>query len=470
MFDKLRRQIARAIAPEAVRRFDGASGSRRWDRGAHFGSTSTEALQAAPALRSRARYFYNNNAHARSGVEVLTTNLVGSGITPASKAGESDIRTALGTAWMDWQNVADADGRTDLAGLVANMVRAMVTDGESFAQIIPTSRGLRLRVLPAEQIDEAKTVELGNGGYIVAGVEFNAQGERVAYWVLPTKPTDVLTYAPSVRIPASDILHLMAPVGIGQVRGVSWLAPVLLKLAEIDGLEDALLTGFKVAALHCAFLTDLNGQSADPYDGTQSGSTLESGLEPGTMKRLPAGMDIKFNSPLQAQQSVEFLQSQLRALSTGLGVPEFMLTGDVSRANYSSLRASLITFRSLIERLQYSIIIPQVMRPLWERFVTWSVLSGGVTVLDFESNLAEYMRVEFHPPAMPWADPLKDIQATKEAINAGLMSRRQAVSGLGWSIEELDAEIAADREREESLGLAFNAPSASEQNVNTTKK
>ncbi|WP_035602890.1 phage portal protein, partial [Hyphomonas polymorpha] len=172
---------------------------------------------------------------------------------------------------------------------------------------------------------------------------------------------------------------------------------------------------------------------------------------------LPPGMDVKFNSPQQAQQSTEYLQAQLRAVAAGLGVPEFMLTGDVSRANYSSLRAALIQFRATIERQQYTLLIPQVMRPLWERFVTSAILSGAVAAEDFESSVADYMAVEFHPPAMPWVDPLKDVQATKEAIASGLMSRRQAVSAQGWAIEELDAEIAADKAREESLGLAFGS-------------
>lgn len=38
------------------------------------------------------------------------------------------------------------------------------------------------------------------------------------------------------------------------------------------------------------------------------------------------------------------------------------------------------------------------------------------------------------------------------------MSRRQAVAERGYSVETLDAEIAADREREARLGLTFTAP------------
>ena len=43
-------------------------------------------------------------------------------------------------------------------------------------------------------------------------------------------------------------------------------------------------------------------------------------------------------------------------------------------------------------------------------------------------------------------DPLKDTQATVAEIEAGLTSRRKAVAERGWSIEELDEEIAAEKE------------------------
>jgi hypothetical protein len=62
-----------------------------------------------------------------------------------------------------------------------------------------------------------------------------------------------------------------------------------LPASEFDQLCDALLVGVKVAAMHSAFLIDMNGTAGEPYDGTESGGIMETGLEPGTMKRLPTG-------------------------------------------------------------------------------------------------------------------------------------------------------------------------------------
>jgi capsid protein len=56
-------------------------------------------------------------------------------------------------------------------------------------------------------------------------------------------------------------------------------------------------------------------------------------------------------------------------------------------------------------------------------------------------------------------DPLKDSQALEAQIEAGLTSRSQAVASLGWDFAQLDAERAADREREAALGLTTSKDS-----------
>ena len=249
-----------------------------------------------------------------------------------------------------------------------------------------------------------------------------------------------------MTVPAADMIHLFKPLGAGQVRGTSWLASVILKLADLDGLEDALLMGFKVAALHAGFITNLGSDASLPYEGQQAGTQLDVSLEPGTMKVLPAGTDVKFNSPMQAQQGSEFIATQLRAVAAGLHVPEFLLSGDMRGANYSSMRSALVSFRQYIERIQYNILIPQMLDRVWTR------------VMLNEDDLT----VEHYPPALPWVDPLKDVEAVAAEIKAGLVSRRQAVARRGYDIEELDDEIKADRERETAMGLSFDLNPKSE--------
>lgn len=442
-------------AASRTRRFDAAGG--RWSQGAsHLGNVGAETLAAGPVIRPRARHAFANNPHAAAGVEAMTTGLVGAGITPASRHPDPAARETIGEFFMRWTEQADADGITDWFGLQAQIAQALVVDGEAFVRLEYTPRGLKLRQIPAEMVDESLTRELGGGARIVGGIEFSASGERIAYWVRPFVPTDIFATAREpVRIPADEMVHIFRPMGAGQVRGISWLAPVLLKLGELDQLSDALTVGAKVSSMHAGFLIDLNNMSGElPFDGDQAGSILESGLEPGTLKVLPAGTDIRFNSPQAAVQTVEFLSAELRAVASGLGVPVHLLTGDVTQANYSSLRAAMVAFRQRLERWQNHILIPQLCRPIWEKAITYGVMSGAIDAPDFERNPADWLRAEFFPPRQPWVDPLKDAQAVREMLDSKLMSRRQAIAELGWNIEAIDAEIAADRARETALGIA----------------
>jgi hypothetical protein len=53
---------------------------------------------------------------------------------------------------------------------------------------------------------------------------------------------------------------------------------------------------------------------------------------------------------------------------------------------------------------------------------------------------------------------MKDTRAEIEQIEAGLKSRTQALAERGFDAEQVDAEIAADRAREQKLGLLASRP------------
>jgi capsid protein len=82
-------------------------------------------------------------------------------------------------------------------------------------------------------------------------------------------------------------------------------------------------------------------------------------------------------------------------------------------------------------------------------------LAGRLDLPSFEVNPSPYFAVNWSGDPLDYVDPLKDVEATVLEINSGLRSRRSAISERGGSIEEVDAEIAADRVREASLGLDF---------------
>ena len=380
-----KRAIHRPEHPNGKRSFDAATGGRRASGFGTSGPVNPEIGAARETVQRRARYLAQNNPWIANAVSNYVGQLVGAGLMP-NAAGD----LTLDRAFLDWADTADADGRTDFAGLQAEVARAMIVDGEILVQQVVRNGRLVLRLIPAEQLDASYTRDLGGGRYAVQGVEFDASGQRVAYHILPTNPTAVFaSYAPPVRVPASEILHVFKPIGTGQVRGISWLAPIILTAGEFDQLTDALLVGAKVSALVSAFIVDPNATGTVQLGNEPDLSEVS--LEPGVVRTLPAGTDVRFSAPQQAKDAGPFLKTQLRALAAGLGIPTHFLDGDLSDSNYSSLRAGLIPFRARVEQIQKHILAPQFLAPTWRRALEIESLSRPDLSTDD-------LRVQWIPP------------------------------------------------------------------------
>lgn len=439
-----------------TRSYDGAAGGRRWRGQPEMPVQLAAALAARGPIARRARYLAGNNALAASAVEAWVSALVGTGIKPQSSHADTSTRETLNARWESWTDESDADGLGDLYAQQALMVRRMVIDGEAFGLLINTVAGLRVRLLDPEQVDPSLNREIGSGARIVQGIEFDSNGTRVAYHVrreTPGLPFGAWMVEPD-RIPAEDVVHLFRPEVPGQVRGLSWFAPVMLRIANLDTWRDAQLARQQTAAMLAGFIKSAIDGTGTPMAGEADGKgNLTGGLEPGALKYLAVGEDITFSNPANiGAEVIEFAKMTEREIAVGLGLPAWILSGDIGDANYGSQRGSLIEWRRRIDAYQHGVIVFQALRPIWKRWAATEVLSGVVRTTVAAATAAKWIA-----PRNDWIDPLKDAQAEVIAINAGLLSRRQAVASRGVDIEALDAEIAADRERAAALGLTFTA-------------
>jgi lambda family phage portal protein len=257
-------------------------------------------------------------------------------------------------------------------------------------------------------------------------------------------------------------LHIFHPIAEGQIRGVPWVAPAMVRLWLLDQYDDAELDRKKVAAMFAGFVTrpgpdDVMGEDSAQKDA--DGAALV-GLQPGTMQLLLPGEDIKFSDPADVGGSYESFQYRtLLACCAAMGMPYTNVTGDLRQANYSSLREGKLEFRRRIEQFQHNTLIYQLCRPVWNRWLGDAALSGALELPGLAENPASYLAVKWIPPKWDWVDPLKDRKAEIEAIEAGLKSRSDVIESEGYDSEEVDRRIAADRAREAELGLSFGRTS-----------
>jgi lambda family phage portal protein len=464
----LRRARRRQALGVLQRSYEGARTGRRTE-GWVTAATSANA-EIGPGLlrlRDRSRDLVRNNAWAAKAMQAITTNLVGTGIVPRARAAEPETAALADRLWSRFTATADADGLTDLYGIQALAVRAMAESGEVLVRLRERREEdpgsgpgqarlavpLQLQLLEADHLDAGRTGDLPDGGFVLQGIEHDPLGRRRAYWLFPVHPGEVASFRrttlQSVPVPARAVLHLFERQRPGQVRGVPWLAPVLLRLRDLDEYDDAELVRKKIEACFAAFVTgDEDGETLGAASTDARGRRVES-FEPGMIEYLAPGKDVKFATPSSAGGYDSYLRVQLHAVAAGLGLTYELLTGDLSQVNYSSIRAGLLEFRRRMEALQWQLLVPGFCEPVWRRFVAVAQATGALP--DGE------ITAEWTAPRFEAVDPLKDVQADVLAVRAGLMSLREAIARAGYDPASVLAEIAATNAELDALGLVLDS-------------
>jgi lambda family phage portal protein len=143
----------------------------------------------------------------------------------------------------------------------------------------------------------------------------------------------------SIRIPASEVLHIYRMDRLGQIRGEPWLSGVPLKVYELDQYDDAELVRKKTAAMFAGFITWLDPESnfMGEAEHNEQGVAMV-GLEPGAMQLLDSGEDVKFSEPSDVCGNyTAFIRQQLCSIAAGMGITYEQLSGDLTEVNYSSI-------------------------------------------------------------------------------------------------------------------------------------
>jgi lambda family phage portal protein len=426
---------------------------------------NTLVFRSADTLRSRSRDMVRRNPWAANALDAFVANAIGTGIKPQSLHPDARLKERIQELWLRWTDEADATGLTDFYGLQAMSCRSVMEAGECFIRLRPRlpkdglSVPLQLQLLEAEHLPANETRRLENGNYIRAGIEFDKIGRRVAYHLYREHPGDTsnpMASSELVRVPADSVLHLFRPLRPGQLRGQPWLTQVLVKLYELDQYDDAELVRKKTAAMFAGFVTKNAPEDQILGEGTpdSTGASL-AGLEPGTLQVLLPGEDVKFSTPADVGATYEtFMRVQLRSIAAGMGITYEQLTGDLTGVNYSSIRAGLLEFRRRCEQFQHQVIVYQMCRPIWRRWIEAALLAGALRAAVDDPGLFD---VKWIAPGWAWVDPLKDIKAQIMAVRAGFKSRAEVVSEQGYDAEAIDREIAADNARADELGLEYDS-------------
>ncbi len=446
---QLRRVRARAAIEHLQRTYDAASAGRR-TQGWRRSSTDANSVIGASAARLRdvARDLVRNNPYAESALNTIVDHTVGWGIVPTVKHQPFE-------RWSQSTD-CDADGRHDLAGLQKLAVRTVVESGECIIRRRWRRREdgyalpMQLQLLEPDYLDTSKDGALPTGGQIIQGVEFDSIGRTVAYWLFAqhpgssTRPGGTIL-ATSRRVPA-DSVQLMSKIGRpGQVRAVSWFAPVLLRFRDFDEFEDATLMKQKIAACLAVITTDTDGSA--PLLGTADAtdSTLDT-LSPGMIVNAPPGRQVEVVQPPNVADYAGYVKVTLHAIAAGLGVAYEDLTGDYENLPFSAARMSRIRHWARVEDWRWRMLIPQMLDPVWRWAMEASALAG----------LSVVERTNWTPPGMPMIEPDKEGLAAMRNVRSGISTLSEEIRARGYNPDAFLDELAADMKQLDDRGLVLD--------------
>lgn len=466
----LSRMEARARLALASRHFEAAQPGRRTS---HWGRSNTDSNAAnrgaLSVLRDHARDLVRNNAWAKNGLRTIVRNTVGWGINPKAVEVSPEVQKKVRALWRRWAGTTecDAGGRKTFSGIQRQIIRTVAESGEVLVRrrwrresdglTIP----MQLQVLEPDFIDTRRDSVGGlsagdgafvrNGSVVIQGVEFDAIGRRVAYWLYDDHPgSRYLRSYTSRRVPASELIHVYDEERPGQVRGVSWLAAAIINLKDFDEYEDGTIMRQKIAALFSAFVKrpdgngeELLGTRGDPQGTGAPSDDLIEEFEPGMIKYLRPGEEVEFaNPPLTAEGG--FTDRTLRRIAAALGVTYEDLTGDFSKTNYSSGRMGRVGHQGNVYDWQWNMMVPQFCDPAW----TWAMeaaLSAGLI------DAAPF--AEWTAPPLPLIDPDKEGLAYTRRVRSGQMTFSEMVREMGKDPETHFAEYAQDQEMLDELKI-----------------
>lgn len=462
----------RARARVILAHYDAASVGRRASSLRASRSDADGAARQRMRMAWYSRDMVRNTPFATRAQSVIVGNVVGDGIIPKISISYPRLRKAALRKirekgmkrieeHLDTVQI-DRAGRLNLYGLQGLIMKTVVDAGECLVRIHsdhPDANALplQLEVLEPDYLDQDKFGWLPGGGEIREGIEYDAHKRRVAYWLFPEHPGADWTVRTgsgvSRRVPVDEILHVYRVDRPGQQRGVTWFAPVIMRMQDLANYEDAQLTRQEIAACFAAFRVPGSGEGP----GDRSGDFKE--LEPGAIYDLGSDEDVKFAAPPGVDGYDEFTRSVLRSIAAGMGITYEALTGDLSQVNFASARMGRIDMDQNVSSWQWTMLIPQLLQPLSRIFVeAWESVDGGdMLAAGLPADIWDDIALTWVPPRKFIVDPTREFAALREAVRSGFASRQQVVRMLGIDPERLLEEQAQDKEEADRLGLPFDS-------------
>ena len=446
---------------------------RGWEY--HGGSAKEDIEDNIDVLRQRSRDAYMGVPVATSALKTLRTNVVAGGLVPAPQIDSEYLGLTTDQAeelqekiirefalWADTPD-CDMDGLGNFYKLQQLAYMGYLMNGDAFA-VLPVSEqkgqpyNLRVRVIEADRVcspdgyDRLVPCEVyGHRVHrIVQGVETNAEGLVVAYWVCNRHPlSDSSMVAADLRWTRVEtrgamsgrrnIVHVITRERAGQLRGVPILAPVLEALKQLGRYTEAEINAAVISAMFTVFVQPQSPTDDRPFGemlpdhellDADDPSTVELGS--GAIVGLNPGETVAFADPKHPNAGYDkFTDAMIKQIGSALEIPPEVMVKMFS-TSYSSARGALNEFwRSC--GVQRDDFVDSFCQPIYEEWLAEAVARGRITAPGFFQDPAirkAYCGCAWPGPARTSLNPVQEVSAATKRVEAGFSTAQEETAQM----------------------------------------
>ena len=393
------------------------------------------------------------------------TDVVGAGIVPRAKSGDDSTDARLEELWAEYSESPEVSQTLTMREVQMQLASLPLIFGDG---------GLFLHKSGRVQLVEGDRIGQENDGFsffrnpayngngtareenkrpVVEGVEMNAEGRPLAYFIGHRTDSGDLVDVRRV-IARNFILHrkLIRP---NQVRGVPELACVCDDLQDVEEYDEIEMVGAKGAASLAAVVTRdgaTDVEVAATADGPDQSERLES-FEPGRFHYLEPDEDVSVisSSGRPNSDAIQYLEYRLRKIGASVGVPLEFLLMTMARTSFSASQGMVLLYQATTEANQRDLF--RVLSRWWR----WRV---GKWVRDGEVNPpagANPFAVDWQAPAFRWINRAAQVKADSAYLTMGALSLGDVASTFGTTageaLEKKAKDISTARAIAEQHGL-----------------
>lgn len=442
----------------------------------HGGSSKEDIEDNLDVLRQRSRDAYMGIPTAAAALKTMRTNVVASGLVPAPQIdgeflGLSDEQTEKLQAqiirefglWAD-SSVCDAERvdnfwKLQQLAFISSLMNGDVISLLPFKPHPGQPYDLRIKLIEADRVCSPDgfdrltpcTVNGHNVHSIVQGVETDADGMVVAYWICNRHPLGSNSAADAEGIQWNrveaygaktgrrNVLHVMSRERIGQRRGVPLLAPVLEALKQLGRYTDAEITAAVLSAMFTVFV-----KSAAPNDGRPFGEMIppeelideqdKSSIElaPGAIIDLNPGEEVQFADPKHPVNGYDaFTNATIRLIGAALEIPPEVMLKQFT-TSYSAARGALNEFWRTCG-MHRDWFTDDFCQPIYEEWFAEAVARGRIKAPGFFSDPAirkAYVSCSWNGPARTNLNPVQEVDAAIKRQDAGFSTAQEETAQM----------------------------------------